>query len=64
VIAATDPTLKAAEDELQVRRGRDALISGFIHNPAYDRDSRIALARLLDLPRPGNDTRKDTSHGG
>lgn len=62
--AATDPVLHDAEEELAVHRQRTALVVGFIHNSAFDRDARIALAQLLGLPQPGNDTRKDSAHGG
>jgi hypothetical protein len=64
MIAATDPALRAAEDELAVHRYRDALVASFIHDPTHDRDARIALARLLGLPGPRSETRKETAHGG
>lgn len=50
--AATDPALRAAEDELQVLRGRLALVAAFIHDPAYDLTARTALAQSLRLPLP------------
>ncbi|MFG2532785.1 hypothetical protein [Streptomyces sp. NPDC048516] len=50
----TDHTalLRAAEDELARLRTWAALIVSFIHNPAYDRDARIACAQTLGLPEP------------
>jgi hypothetical protein len=63
--AAPHPDLKAAEDGLKVTRAQLDLVAGFIHDPAYDRDARIALARLLSLPAPRtNETRKDTENVG
>ena len=42
--------LATAENDLAVLRGRIAV--AFIHDPAYDRDARTALAKALDLPEP------------
>jgi hypothetical protein len=44
--------LDAAENDLALLRGRLALVTTFIHNPAHDRAARQALARLLALPEP------------
>lgn len=44
--------LTKAEDELKALRQRVAQAVAFIHDPAYDRDARIALAQRLGLPEP------------
>lgn len=63
--AATDPALRAAEDELQVLRGRLARVAAFIHDPAYDLTARTALAQTLGIPSPRtNKLRKDTGNAG
>jgi hypothetical protein len=46
------PLLATAEDDLAVLRWRIALTVAFIHDPAHNRDARIALARHLELPEP------------
>lgn len=65
MIAATaDPTLRVAEEELQVLRRRLADAVAFIHDPAFDRDARQGLAERLGLPGPRtNETRKENHHG-
>lgn len=58
--AAPHPDLKAAEDGLKVTRAQLDLVAGFIHDTAYDRDARVALAQILQLPGPRTtETRKD-----
>lgn len=44
--------LATAESDLAVLRSQIALTVAFIHDPAYDRDARIALAQRLGLPEP------------
>lgn len=44
--------LKTAEDELAILRRRIATVATWIHNQAYDRSAREALARDLRLPEP------------
>lgn len=44
--------LATSEDDLAVLRARIALTAAFIHDPAVDRDARIALAQRLGLPEP------------
>ena len=44
--------LATAENDLAVLRARIALAVAFIHDPAVDRDARIALAQRLSLPEP------------
>lgn len=44
--------LATVEDDLAVLRGRIALTVAFIHDPAFNRDARVALARILGLPEP------------
>ena len=44
--------LATAESDLAVLRARIALTVAFIHDPAVDRDARIALAQRLGLPEP------------
>lgn len=46
--------LSTAEDDNAVLRGRLALAVAFIHDPAFDRDARIALAQRLGLPEPAS----------
>jgi hypothetical protein len=46
------PLLATAEDDNAVLRARVALAVAWIHDPAYDRDARIALAQALGLPQP------------
>ncbi|BCK73953.1 hypothetical protein Srufu_079060 (plasmid) [Streptomyces libani subsp. rufus] len=43
------------EDDIAVLRGRIAAAAAFIHNPAWDRDTRIALAATLGLPGPAKE---------
>jgi hypothetical protein len=49
--------LATAENDTAVLRGRIALTVAFIHNPAYDRDTRTALAQALGLPEPSPEPR-------
>ncbi|MEU9998065.1 hypothetical protein [Streptomyces sp. NPDC050848] len=44
--------LASAENDLALLRARLALVTGWIHNPAYDETARAALARDLGLPEP------------
>lgn len=44
--------LATAENDLAVLRARIALTVAFIHDPAYDREARSALAKRLGLPEP------------
>jgi hypothetical protein len=44
--------LATAEDDNAVLRGRLAVTVAFIHDPAFDRDTRTALAQALGLPEP------------
>lgn len=44
--------LATAENDTAVLRGRLAIAVAFIHDPALDRDARIALAQRLGLPEP------------
>ncbi|MFJ3699572.1 hypothetical protein ACIPW9_36525 [Streptomyces sp. NPDC090052] len=44
--------LRLAEDDLALLRGRLALVTAWIHNPAYDDTARRALAQALNLPEP------------
>jgi hypothetical protein len=44
--------LATAENDLALLRGRLALVTAFIHNPAYDDTARRDLARSLQLPEP------------
>lgn len=46
------PLLATAENDLAVLRTRIALTVAYIHDPAVDRDARIALAQRLGLPEP------------
>lgn len=48
----TAALLRAAEDELQKLRNLVAAFVAVIHNPAYDYDTRRAIARALGLPEP------------
>ncbi|MFI7096784.1 hypothetical protein [Streptomyces lydicus] len=50
----TDHTLRAAEDELARLRTLIAAVAQWIHNPAWDRDARTALATHIGLPGPSN----------
>ncbi|MFE1451933.1 hypothetical protein [Streptomyces olivaceoviridis] len=47
----TDP-LRTAENELQKLRLLVADFVGVIHDPAYDYDTRRAIAQRLGLPEP------------
>ena len=44
--------LATAENDLAVLRSRIALVVGWIHDPAYDREARVALAQRLGLHEP------------
>jgi hypothetical protein len=44
------------EDDLALLRARIAIVATFIHNPAYDRTAREALAQALNLPAPAKET--------
>lgn len=44
--------LATAENDLAVLRGRLAIVTAFIHNPAHDNTARRALAQALNLPEP------------
>jgi hypothetical protein len=44
--------IATAENDLAVLRSQIALTVAWIHDPAYDRDARIALAQRLGLPEP------------
>ncbi|MGW3383290.1 hypothetical protein ACWDCO_24280 [Streptomyces albogriseolus] len=44
--------LLSAENDLALLRGRIAIVTTFIHNPAYDDTARRALAQALGLPEP------------
>lgn len=44
--------LATAENDLAVLRARLALVTTWIHNPAYDTTARAALAHALGLPEP------------
>lgn len=46
------PALICAENDLALLRARLALVTGHIHNPAYDHTARQALAQALGLPEP------------
>ena len=46
------PDLIAAENDLALLRGRIAIVTTFIHDPAYDTTARRALAQALQLPAP------------
>ncbi|MFF9787106.1 hypothetical protein [Streptomyces nigrescens] len=67
-MSAQHSDLRAAEDELQHLRTRLAAVAQWIHNPAYDRDARTALAQAAGLPGPTKEGRPpcpaDTSPGG
>jgi hypothetical protein len=47
------------EDDLAIHRARTAVITRFIHDPAYDDTARRALAKALHLPEP----RPEKPHG-
>ncbi|MEU8469524.1 hypothetical protein AB0F30_16640 [Streptomyces sp. NPDC029006] len=47
--------LNTAEDDNAVLRARLALTVAWIHNPAFPRDARLALAQALGLPEPAQE---------
>ncbi|MEU9703061.1 hypothetical protein [Streptomyces sp. NPDC047981] len=51
--------LRTSEDEVQQLRARLALVTGWIHNPAYDLTARAALAHSLGLPEPATHPKGD-----
>lgn len=51
-MAAPADDLRAAEDDLQRIRGLLALVTAWLHNPAYDHTARHALAQSLGIPGP------------
>ncbi|MDR3083695.1 MAG: hypothetical protein LBV60_22730 [Streptomyces sp.] len=44
--------LATAEDDLATLRARIAIVTTFIHDPAWDDTARRTLARRLGLPEP------------
>lgn len=48
--------LATAENDLAILRARLAIVTAFIHNPAYDNTARRALAQALHLPDPAPET--------
>lgn len=52
-LAERHPSLLATvEDDLALLRARLAIVTGFIHDTAYDSTARRALAQALNLPEP------------
>ncbi|WP_329126191.1 hypothetical protein [Streptomyces sp. NBC_01353] len=51
------PLLASAENDLALLRARLAIVTTWIHNPAYDETARAALARNLGLPAPATNQR-------
>ncbi|CAK7288605.1 hypothetical protein [Streptomyces misionensis] len=52
--------LHAAENELEKLRRLVAGFVGVIHDPAYDYDTRRAIAIALGLPEPAHQTVPET----
>lgn len=46
------PLLATAEDDNAVLRARLALAIACLHNPAYDYDTRRAIAQAIGVPEP------------